>query len=131
MFFRPAWTEKTQATFQKPVVRLSVYSNEHILIEKKREFSKFVSDMQGQIGSSQSYTTEKLLPNMDDNDEIVERKISKSKVTKALICNSTFTLLVTNSSFEPRCSDTSLLRTVCFLKFVLGDRTESFEFSLS
>ena len=48
--------------------------------------------MQGQIGSSQSYTIEKLLPNVDDNDEIAERKISKSKVTKALICNSTFTL---------------------------------------
>ena len=87
--------------------------------------------MQGQIGRSQSYTIEKLLPNVDDNDEIAERKISKSKVTKALICNSTFTLLVTNSSFEPRCSDTSVLRTVCFLKFVLGDRTESFEFSLN
>ena len=57
--------------------------------------------MKGQIGSSQSYTMEKWLPKVDDNDEIVERKISKSKVTKALICNSTFTLLVTNSSFEP------------------------------
>jgi len=77
--------------------------------------------MQGQIGSSQTYTTEKWLPKVDDNDEIVERKISKSKVTKALICNSTFTLLVTNSSFEPHCSGTSLLRTVCFLKFVLGE----------
>ena len=87
--------------------------------------------MQGQIGRSQSYTIEKLLPNVDDNDEIAERKISKSEVTKALICNSTFTLLVTNSSFKPRCSDTSVLRTVCFLKFVLGDRTESFEFSLN
>ena len=80
--------------------------------------------MQGQIGRSQSYTIEKLRNRGTEN-------ISKSKVTKALICNSTFTLLVTNSSFEPRCSDTSVLRTVCFLKFVLGDRTESFEFSLN
>lgn len=30
--------------------------------------------MQGQVGRSQSYTIEKLLPNVDDNDEIAERK---------------------------------------------------------
>ena len=35
--------------------------------------------MQGQIGRSQSYTIEKLLPNVDDNDEIVERKTFRNR----------------------------------------------------
>ena len=35
--------------------------------------------MQGQIGRSQSYTVEKLLPNVDDNDEIAERKTFRNR----------------------------------------------------
>ena len=52
MYVLPAWPEKTQATFQKPVDRPSVHSNKYILIEKSL-VSKFVFDMQGQVGRSQ------------------------------------------------------------------------------
>ena len=40
--------------------------------------------MQGQIGRSQSYTIEKLLPNVDDNDEIVERKTFRNQKLQSI-----------------------------------------------
>ena len=80
IYVLPAWPEKTQATFQKPANRLSPHSNKYILIEKNVNFQNLVLiRLKGQIGRSQSYTIEKLLPNVDDNDEIVERKTFRNR----------------------------------------------------